>query len=92
MAVLGIDSPHEIYAPQGCQFCNGSGYKGRFAVHEIMYVNDKLRNLINKHVSVEEVRSVAEETGMVSLTNACKNAVLRGETSLQEFMSLSVED
>lgn len=40
MAMLGIKEPVSIYRPQGCQYCNGTGYKGRIAVHEIMYMND----------------------------------------------------
>ncbi|MDD4815693.1 MAG: GspE/PulE family protein [Clostridia bacterium] len=92
MQILGLDTPATICRPSGCQFCNDSGYKGRMAVHEIMYVNEKLRNLINKKTSVEEIRKVAEENGMISLTDSCKDAVLNGNTSIAEYLSLNVNE
>jgi len=92
MQVLGLETPATICRPNGCQFCNGSGYKGRMAVHEIMYVNEKLRNLINQKTSVEEIRKVAEQNGMVSLTDSCRDAVLKGNTSIAEYISLNVNE
>jgi len=92
MDILGIDTPATICRPNGCQFCNGSGYKGRLAVHEVMYINDKLRNLINQKTSVEEIREMAEKYGMISLVDSCKNAVLNGNIGIQEFMSLNVSE
>ena len=46
MAMLGVKEPVSIYRPQGCQYCGGTGYKGRIAVHEIMYMNDAIRNAV----------------------------------------------
>lgn len=92
MEILGLDKPEKIFKPVGCQFCNGSGYKGRIAVHEVMYVTDKIRSLINQNGSIEEIRAAAEEAGMISLSSSCKYAVLSGETSVSEFMTLSIEE
>ena len=46
MEILGIDEPVSIFRPQGCQYCNNTGYKGRIAIHEIMYMNDPMKNAI----------------------------------------------
>lgn len=92
MEFLHLDKPEQIYAPVGCQFCNGSGYKGRLAVHEVMYVTDKIRSLINQNGTIEQIRTAAEEAGMISLTDSCKYAVLKGETSISELMTLSIEE
>jgi len=92
MDILGLDKPEKIYKAQGCQFCNGAGYKGRHAVHEIMYIDDSLRDIIDDGVSVEQIRDLAEKEGMISLRESCKNAVLNGDTSIQEFMVLNVCD
>lgn len=92
MEILGLDKPEDICSPVGCQFCNGSGYRGRIAVHEVMYVTDKIRSLINQNGTIEEIRNAAEEVGMISLKDSCKFAVLNGETSISEFMTLSIEE
>lgn len=92
MKVLNLDHPEDICSPVGCQFCNNSGYKGRLAVHEIMYVNDKISNLVNKNAPVEEIRKMAQSNGMITLEDSCKNAVLSGDTSIQEFMAINISD
>ncbi len=91
MAMLGVDKPISIYKPQGCQFCNQTGYKGRIAVHEIMYMTEKIRNAINKGATAEELREISRKNGMVTLWDACREYVLEGTTSLAELMTLYIE-
>ena len=62
------------------------------AVHEVLMVDEKLRDAISKNHSAEELRKLAEKSGMISLANSCRNAVLNGDTSLGEFMSLNIID
>lgn len=88
MKILGIDEPVSIFRPQGCQFCNNTGYKGRLAVHEIMYVTEEIRGAIMRGANVEEVRGRAIENGMVSLWDSCVKHVIKGVTSVQELMTL----
>ena len=91
MELLGIDEPIVISRPQGCQFCNNTGYKGRIAVHELMYVNDKMRNAILTEQNLENLRKVAAENGMTPLWTSCRELVYKGVTSIHELMSLNVE-
>ena len=91
MELLGIDEPIDIYHPHGCQFCGGSGYKGRIAVHEIMYMNENMRSAIVREKNLEVLRDLARQNGMVTLFNSCRNLVEQGVTSMQEMMALSVE-
>ena len=91
MDILGINEPVSIARPQGCQFCNNTGYKGRIAVHEIMYMNDNMRAAVLSESDPEKLRKISMENGMVPLRNACRNLVFNGYTSVQELMSLSVE-
>jgi type IV pilus assembly protein PilB len=91
MEILGIDEPVSIYRPQGCQFCNGTGYKGRIAIHEMMYMNENMRNIVSKEKNLEILREAARENGMVTLWNSCHSLVFKGVTSIQELMTLNVE-
>ena len=91
MELLGIKSPINVYRPQGCQYCNGTGYKGRIAVHEIMYMNENMRNAVVREKNLEVLRDLAKKNGMVTLWNSCKSLVEEGITSMQELMTLNVE-
>lgn len=91
MEILGIEEPISIYRPQGCQFCNGTGYKGRIAVHEIMYMNENMRNAVVHEKNLEVLRDLAKQNGMVTLWSSCRNLVEKGVTSIQELMTLNVE-
>ena len=91
MELLGIDEPIVISRPQGCQFCNNTGYKGRIAVHELMYVNEKMRNAILTDNNLENLRKVAAENGMTPLWTSCRELVYKGVTSIHELMGLNVE-
>lgn len=91
MEILGIDQPIGIYQPHGCQYCNGTGYKGRIAVHEIMYMNENMRAAVSREKNLEVLRNLAKENGMITLWNSCHSLVLNGTTSIQELMTLNAE-
>ncbi len=89
--ILGLDEPISIFKPQGCNFCNGTGYKGRIAVHEMMYINENMRGAIVREKNLEKLREIARENGMVTLWNSCRSLVMKGVTGMQELMSLNIE-
>ena len=91
MRALQIDEPVTICRPRGCQFCNGTGYRGRIAVHEIMYLNDSIRDAMAQDISAEELRDIVRKNGMTPMWDNCKDYVLRGITSVQELMALYME-
>lgn len=77
------DEVIEYYEPVGCEKCN-DGYIGRVAIFEILILNQKLKEGINKNKSLDELREIAKEGGMVTLKEAMKKAVLEGKTSIDE--------
>ena len=93
MEILGLEEPVTIARPNptGCQFCNHTGYKGRTAIHEIMYINEAMRNVILTEKNLEVLRNLAVENGMTPLFDSCKKLVLSGVTSIQELMTLNIE-
>ncbi len=91
MEILGITEPISISRPQGCQFCNNTGYKGRVAVHEIMYMNEEMRNAVSSKKDLETLRELAQNNGMQPLWNSARELVLSGVTSIQELMTLSTD-
>ena len=91
MEILGLDEPISIARPQGCQFCNNTGYKGRIAIHELMYMNEDMKVAVMTEKNLEKLRKLSIDNGMVPLWNSCRVQVLNGNTSIQELMTLNVE-
>jgi len=84
-----LKSPDEditIYTHKegGCEVCNGTGYKGRTAVHEILEVDEEIRKLIIKGGTSEDIRDLAKRKGMRTLYEAGILKVRKGITSLHE--------
>lgn len=93
MKVLNLKKAEYIYKPHGCPYCNHSGYKGRIAVHEIMYLDSQLKAKINsKENDIETLKQLALDSGMITLAEACKQYVLDGTTSLDEYLSVTLGD
>lgn len=83
-----FDIPDHIYfyEPVGCKECMKIGYKGRIGVHEVLYVTDRMRELISRGAPDRELAQVAREEGMFSLFGDGLNKALSGITSLDEVM------
>lgn len=93
MKALNLKKPRDIFKPQGCPYCGGTGYRGRVAVHEILYLDKNFKEQIeNQEVNFEVLKTLAKQNGMISLSDACKEYVLNGTTSLDEYLSIMIGD
>ena len=70
--------------PVGCGYCGKTGYKGRFALHEVMTITEEVERLIIERRSTEDVKKVAVMQGMVPLRQDGLRKVAAGMTSLEE--------
>ena len=82
----GIELPDEIFRAEGCQVCGKTGYAGRFAVHEVLNVNEEIERMIVDHAHAEDIQKAAIADGMVPLRQAGLVAVAAGATSLEEVL------
>jgi len=76
----------KIYGPKGCSHCNGSGYKGRVGLYELMEVTDEVGKAISAEVPEDQLRKVAIKEKMVTLRDAGLKKIRTGETSLEEVV------
>jgi len=76
----------QIYRGRGCDFCNGSGYKGRQGLFEIMVLDDELRELIIQNASTQVLRAEALKRGMRTLRQAGLLAIFDGLTTIDEVV------
>ncbi|MCR2042821.1 GspE/PulE family protein [Anaerosalibacter massiliensis] len=76
-----------LYKPCGCKSCN-NGFKGRVAVHEILPIDEEIRELINKNPSSNDIRNLAIKNGMISLLSNLKQLALKGEIAFDEVLKV----
>src|SRR5439155_10756 len=72
-------------AGAGCKACGDSGFRGRLAVHELMYVTEELRELISRRASEDELREAAKRAGMRTLMEDGIAKAAQGATTLDEL-------
>ena len=73
-----------LYRAVGCTHCGRTGYKGRFALHEVLSVTEEIERLIIERKSTEDVKKTAVMQGMVPLRGDGFRKVAAGMTSLEE--------
>lgn len=74
----------QFYYGTGCKQCNGTGYKGRIALFEILVLNDRLREMIMNGCSTQELRRAAREDGMKTLRESGLLHIYDGTTTIEE--------
>jgi type II secretory ATPase GspE/PulE/Tfp pilus assembly ATPase PilB-like protein len=70
---------------EGCIECAGTGYKGRTAIHELLDLTDRIREMILEKKPTSEVRRAAREEGMRFLRESALDKVKAGITTLKEI-------
>jgi type IV pilus assembly protein PilB len=80
----------KTYKGRGCQTCNGTGYKGRVGLYEVLEVTDEIRELILIGASALELRKKAIEDGMISLRESGLHKIRGGITTLEEVVRETV--
>jgi general secretion pathway protein E/type IV pilus assembly protein PilB len=91
-AEFGAEVPDQIFRGKGCRNCQGSGYRGRQGVFEMMPVSDEVRALILERTSSRLIRKVALEQGMKSLRDDGWRLVTEGKTTAEEVVRLTKDE
>jgi type IV pilus assembly protein PilB len=80
----------KVYRGKGCDKCNGTGYKGRVGLYEVMDITDELRELVLVGASALELRRKAIEEGMITLRGSGLRKIREGVTSVEEVLRETV--
>lgn len=75
-----------IYRAKGCNKCGFQGYKGRLGVYEIMQITKEIKKLIAQGAHDLEIEESAVSNGMTTLHKCCYNHILKGWTTIDEFV------
>jgi type IV pilus assembly protein PilB len=74
-----------FYEGQGCIECAGTGFRGRSAIHELLDLSDRIREMILARKPTSEIRRAAREEGMRFLRESALDKVRGGMTTLKEI-------
>jgi type IV pilus assembly protein PilB len=80
----------ETYKGEGCKTCNGTGYKGRIGMYEVMEIGEAIQELILMGASAREIRHKAVEEGMLTLRQSGLAKIKAGATTLDEVLRETV--
>jgi len=75
----------ELVEGAGCFECGGTGYRGRTAIHELLDLSDKIREMILDKRPTSEIKRLAREEGMTFLRESAVEKVRKGVTTLKEI-------
>jgi len=76
----------------GCRTCNGTGYKGRVALYEVMKFSDSLKEMVLQGASTAELKAAAIKQGMITLRASGIRKVMDGVTSTEEILRVTMGD
>jgi general secretion pathway protein E len=82
------EMPEYVYEAKGCDSCKHLGYMGRIVVYELIEYKDEIKKLIHKDIELSQLRESAK--GLYrSIRHSCAEKVAKGETSLEEAISVA---
>jgi type IV pilus assembly protein PilB len=93
---LGV-SPDEVknfpvYRGKGCPICNGTGYKGRIGLYEVMPMREEVKELVLARASTSEIKKEAIRLGMKTLRSSGILKVKEGVTTIEEILRTTMDD
>ncbi|MDH5291798.1 MAG: hypothetical protein OEY41_17525, partial [Acidimicrobiia bacterium] len=73
------------FAAVGCEACGGTGYRGRFAIHEVLTITEEVSELVLARGRAEDIERVAVAQGMTTLRADGLRKVQQGLTTIEEL-------
>jgi len=83
--MLHLKPGQKLYEGAGCTECNGTGYKGRIAIHEIVVISRAMKKLMERRASEDDMRALAVSEGTQLLSQSAAELVLEGITTVREM-------
>lgn len=84
--ILGRDV-NEIYTAEGCEEC-GNGYKGRIAIHEVLLIDQEIKDAISNNIRKEKLRKLVYQSDVTTLLQDGFEKVVEGLTTFEEILKL----
>ena len=83
---------NEIYEAKGCDKCH-EGYKGRMAIHEVLMLNQEIRDAITNNLDKDDLRDLVYGTGTITMLQDGLAKVINGDTTFEELVkAIDIDD
>lgn len=83
---------NEIYEAKGCDKCH-EGYKGRMAIHEVLMLNQEIRDAITNNLDKDNLRDLVYGTGTITMLQDGLTKVINGDTTFEELVkAIDIDD
>ncbi|REB07170.1 type II/IV secretion system protein [Sporosarcina sp. BI001-red] len=82
----------DINRGSGCAACNMTGYRGRVAIHEVLLIDDAMRELINSNATPARMREAAVNSGTIFLIDDGLDKVIQGLTTTEEVLRVALPE
>ena len=83
--------PPTIYRAVGCEECNFNGYRGRTGIHELLVVDEEIREMIHSGKGEQSVEKYIRQKSPSIRQDGCSR-VLAGKTTLEEILRVTREE
>jgi general secretion pathway protein E len=93
-SVPDLNGPVRLYRPgtSACKTCNGSGYRGRLVIAEVLLMTDRVRKSVLAHETATEIGRIAREEGMLTMYQDGLRKALDGRTTIEEVLRVAEEN
>ena len=81
-----------VFRGSGCRTCNGTGYRGRIALYEVMPFTDRLKEMVLQGCSTAELKTEMIREGVATLRMAGIEKIRQGATTIDEILRVSAAD
>lgn len=81
----------KLYRPKGCPNCDGTGYKGRMGIHELLVGTEDIKRMVQKHETVEVMRDQAISEGMTTLLQDGLIKTMEGFTDFKQVRRVCIK-
>lgn len=84
---LKFNRGEKVYKSLGCNKCNGTGYRGRTVIYELLKLDSNHKSIIARSGVGDELWKYCTEKNLGSFMESCRGLVLKGITSIEEFIN-----
>jgi type II secretory ATPase GspE/PulE/Tfp pilus assembly ATPase PilB-like protein len=81
----------KLHRPKGCHTCDGTGYKGRMGIHELLVGTEDIKRMIQKHETVEIMREKSMSEGMTTLLQDGIIKAIKGLTDFKQVRRVCIK-
>jgi type II secretory ATPase GspE/PulE/Tfp pilus assembly ATPase PilB-like protein len=79
----------QLFKPRGCDYCTGTGFRGRIGIFEMMEMTNQVRELAFERAATNKIRKAALAGGMKSLLSDGRLKILNGTTTAEEIVKVA---